>query len=143
MTWPKNFSGPEFVPPEIWKRFGDKSIWFLDPRILDLSQFFRDRFEAVMRINTWSAGGNLSLRGFRPPATSIGALLSQHKFGRAIDFNIDGYSPDEIRQDIFDNEQMYLRETPLTTIESGEIADTWVHADIRSTGLNEILVVKP
>jgi hypothetical protein len=34
----------EFVPPAIYEQFADKSIWFIDPKIVQMAQFIRDRF---------------------------------------------------------------------------------------------------
>jgi len=137
-----NFDLREFVPPSVWNRFGTASQWFLDPRMLDLAQFYRDYFEAPVRVNDWHYGGDFTERGFRVPDTNTGARLSQHKFGRAFDCNVEGYTPDEVRREIKQNEKLFM-EKGLTTLESGDIATTWVHSDIRSTDRNSIFIVTP
>ena len=138
----QNFDVREFVPPGVWEDFGAASRWFLDPRMLDLAQFYRDFFDAPVRVNDWHYGGDFTERGFRLPTTNTGARLSQHKFGRAFDCNVEGLTPDEVRSRIMDNEDLFM-EKGLTTLESGEIATTWVHSDIRTTDQNEIMIVTP
>ena len=52
-----------------------------------------------------------------------GSYLSKHKLGIAFDCTIDGYSADQVRQEILDNEDDFM-EAGLTTLESGEYAPT-------------------
>ena len=132
----------EFVPPSVWEDFGAASRWFLDPRMLDLAQFYRDHFGSAVRVNDWHYGGDFTERGFRLPDTNTGARLSQHKFGRAFDCNVEGLTPNEVRREIKQNEDLFM-EQGLTTLESGDIATTWVHSDIRTTDQNDILIVTP
>ena len=54
--------------------------------------------------------------------------------GAAFDCNIQGFSPD-------DGYAQAFMEAGLTTLEDGAIATTWIHSDIRPTGLSEILIV--
>jgi len=132
----------EFIPPVIWNKFGDKSIWFMDRRIFLLADFIRSRFGKPMTINNWNAGGTFSLRGFRPPDTTTGGALSQHKFGRAIDFNIEGSTPQEIYKDIVDNFDIYSK-AGLTTVEDIAFTTGWNHVDIRIHNENKLLIIKP
>ena len=142
-----HFHAKELVPPRVWTMHENGAVrasWFLQPRLLQLLSSFRTCF-GPLKVNTWASGGDLSERGYRMPQTSTGAQLSQHKLGAAVDFNAmrDGLTPDDIRQDIMDNEKHWYR-CGLRAIEDGDIADTWVHADVRPTSLNEkIKVVSP
>ena len=141
----KNFDVREFVPRHIWQQYGQKSRWFLDPRMLDLAQFYRDYFGAPVHVNTWATGwldSAWELRGFRPPRTDTGAEYSQHKFGRAFDCNVKGIRPDEVRRHILEDQETFM-EAGLTTLEDGSIADTWIHSDVRTTSSTDILIVTP
>lgn len=133
-----NFSDHEFVPPAIYEHFVDKSIWFIDPRIVVIAQFIRDRFNATVTINNYLAGGNYQYSAFRDHACTIGAENSQHRHGRAIDFRVKNKTPEEIRADIITNFELY-RKAGLTTIEGG--TPIWVHADCRFTNRNSLLIV--
>lgn len=138
----KHFILQEFVTPEIFSKYSQSCTWFLDPKMIEVADFLRDFLKSPMTINNWDSGGTLSLRGFRPPDTSLGAVLSQHKFGRAFDSNCNDRTPQEVYQLILQNETLFLN-AGLTTLEDIESTPTWLHCDVRYTGLNRILIVKP
>ena len=134
----KDFSLAEFVPPGIYEHYLDKSIWFIDPKIVSMAQFIRDRFGKPMTINNYLMGGSYQYSAFRDSACTIGATNSQHRHGRAIDFRIHGMTPIEVRDDIIKNFELY-RPTGLTTIEGG--TPTWTHVDCRFTNMDSLLIV--
>ena len=142
-----HFDARELVPPSVWELYEQGRVdprWFLQPRLLQLLSAFRKRW-GPLKVNTWLAGGDLEERGYRLPQTSTGARLSQHKLGAAVDFNAmrDNLTPDDIRQDIMENEEHWYA-CGLRAIEDGDIADTWVHADVRPISLEgKIKVVRP
>ena len=136
----KNFHLDEFVPKEIYDKFGMNSLWFLDPNIIKLAQGMRDYINKPMTINDWWNGGGYQLSGFRPPASKVGAPLSQHRFGRAIDVKFKDTDYDELRRNIIGNTCDYM-EMGLTTIEDG--TESWLHCDIRNTGYEHKIYVVP
>lgn len=139
MKLSENFILQEFVPQVLWTYKGESSIWFLDQRLIWLVQFFRNYFGKPITLNDWMDGGKLNDCGFRLPDSKTGAVLSQHKFGRAADLHFEGITNyDTIRQEIKDNWPLFKAEG-LTTIEDN--TDTWLHIDIRHTGLNKLLIV--
>lgn len=138
MKLSKNFYLQEFVPRGVYEKFGDNSIWFIDKRIVDIAQFFRDRYGLPVTINDWHNGGHRIASGLRAWDATIGAPMSQHKFGRAIDMKWANLHMDDIRDDIRGNQAAFLS-CGLTTIEDG--TDTWIHADCRWTGLKRIKFV--
>ena len=140
MKLTSNFSLQEFIDPDTYKRFGTSSVWFIDPKIVTLAQFIRERLGKPCTINNWSNGGKYQYSGFRPPKCSVGASMSQHRFGRAIDLKVRGMKADEVREDIIQNFDIY-KKVGLTTIEDGAFAPTWCHIDIRDT--EGLLIVKP
>lgn len=137
----KNFHLHELVDKATYEKFGDFSQRFLDEETVKLVQFFRERYGSTT-VNNWYQGGNLQFRGFRPPNCSVGGSYSQHKFGRGFDLNCAKATPDEIREDIMSNEELFLN-MGLTRIEDGAFAPTWLHIDRAWTGDNKIHVVKP
>lgn len=137
-----NFRLEEFIDPGTFKKFGEQSIWFVDPRLVTLAQFIRDRLGKPCTINNWHGGGKFQFSGFRPCSCKTGATLSQHRFGRAIDLKVKGMLADEVRNDIIGNFDIY-RKAGLTTIEDGEYAPSWCHIDIRDTKLDTLKIVKP
>ena len=137
----KNFHLHELVDKATYEKFGDFSQRFLDEETVKLVQLFRERYGSTT-VNNWYQGGNLQFRGFRPPNCSVGGSYSQHKFGRGFDLNCAKATPDEIREDIMSNEELFLN-MGLTRIEDGAFAPTWLHIDRAWTGDNKIHVVKP
>ena len=136
----KDFSLAEFLTPEIYELHPENGIWFLDPRIITIAQFIRDRYGKPVTINNYLDGGSYTNSGFRDPHCEIGAKLSQHKFGRAADFKVEDMDPEEIRKDIIRNFDQF-RKFGLTTIEAD--TPTWLHADCRWTDLDTLFIVKP
>jgi hypothetical protein len=138
-----NFDVREFVPPEIWRKYRSKSKWFIRPEVVQLAEFYRKYFDAPVTINNWKWGGSLSERGYRVPDTKTGAEFSQHKLGCAFDCSIRGMTADQVRKEILEN-QLCFTLAGLTTIEHKDYAKTWVHSDVRVTGMDDqILIVKP
>ena len=137
----KDFVIEEFVPEEIYQQFGNQSTWFIDPHIIKIAQFFRDRYNLPITINDWHSGGLRQHSGFRQPDAGIGATLSQHKQGRAIDMkwlNQGKLTIDMIRDDIKQHQSEFMA-VGVTTVEEG--TETWLHVDCRYTTMDEILFV--
>jgi hypothetical protein len=150
-----NFLVEEFVPQKVYEKYGDSSLWFVDPKIVNIAQLLREYFGKPMTINNWHNGGNFNYRGFRDDSfyyqwdSDLSAYkskrkgkLSQHRFGRGIDFNVSGLTSDEVRESILQNEEMWM-DAGVTTLEDGAYAPTWCHLDIRTTNKRNIFIVKP
>ncbi len=134
-----HFHLEELVPKAIFEQYGARSKWFIDPQLIVAIEWIRTRYGKAMTINNWSNGGSFQNRGFRTPTTTVGARLSQHKFGRAADFNIDGMTSQEVFTDLVGiSEQL-----PFTTIENVAYTPTWSHIDCRWTGGDSLLIVAP
>jgi len=121
-----HFKIAELVSKEVLTKFGASSTWFIDPRIITLLEFLRNRF-GVTHVNNWIDGGDLDSRGFRSLMDSTGATYSQHRYGRAVDcsFNIPAQ---EVREDIKLNWNALYKPLGITTIEDNV---NWCHADMR------------
>lgn len=133
-----HFDIREFVPPQIYNQFGDKSIWFINPKIITIAEFVRSFFNKQVIINNWHVGGTYTESGYRLPDTITGAKLSQHKLSNAIDIKMPAVDYDEVRKVILDNEKKFM-EAGITTIE--DKTPTWLHVDCRFSKLDHILVV--
>jgi hypothetical protein len=136
---PKHFIIQELIPPEIYDQYGDKALKFLDPNMLRMWDGIRDFFGKIITINNWHIGGQFTLRGFRPPGCKIGALLSQHKFGRAGDGDIRDYTAGMAREVILKNQK--APELQYISVIEDDVA--WLHADCRNIKADEIILFKP
>jgi len=136
------FDVREFVPPQIWNKYGEKSIWFIDPKIIQIATLYREFFNVPIVINNWYIGGKFMYRGYRPPRVNIGSEFSQHKMGRAFDCHSPLITPQEMYKIILDNPTKF-QEVGLTTLENIIFTNTWLHSDCRPTNQDTILIVNP
>lgn len=134
----KNFVLQEFVSPDAFKLFGKNAIWFTDPKVIATAQWLRDYIGKAVTINNWHEGGHYTESGLRSFLTNTGAQYSQHKYGRAADCKVEGMNGDELRHIVEVNKKALIK-IGLTTIELG--TPTWLHFDVRFTGLDDILKV--
>jgi hypothetical protein len=136
---PQNFKLQELVPPEIYQQFGDKALFLLDQNMIKMVDGIRNFFGVPVTINNWHIKGSFTLRGFRPADTSVGAKYSQHKYGRAGDMDIQGYTAEDARQAILKNQKSPL----LNWITVIEDKVNWLHADCRNIKTEQIILIQP
>lgn len=161
-----NFTIQEFVPKAIWDQFGEASVWFINPKVIHLAQFYKEFFKKYyvnkygakvhsvsIVVNTWSyIKGGMQYRGYRPFTYKKGATLSQHRQGNAFDCDInikfkDGTRTEcdyvEIHKVIQANAELFQKHG-LSAVEDVSIAKTWLHSDCRWIVQQKgIMVVKP
>lgn len=140
---PTHFDLEELVDPVSWNLLGEKAWWLLDPRLLWTLEQIRERYNAPMTINTWKWQHDkpFTLRGFRPSSAALGGFHSQHRYGRAADFDVTGMLADEVRADILAHKD----DPAFQYITCLETDISWVHMDCRNWDRtkNGILLVKP
>ena len=137
---PKFFKPYELLPKVLYlklKREGwsDEQMWarFFDPRTLHVNDKIRRRY-GKMVANTWYWGGRHQYRGFRTRWCKVGAIYSQHRYGRASDLDPVEVTAEEIRQDIIAGNN-FLH---ITCIEA---SISWLHHDERN--YEGLLIVNP
>jgi len=123
----EHFDIEEFVPRGIFDQYGAKSIWYIDQQLIEGAEWLRSHFNAPITINNWHTGGKFQERGFRVPTTTTGARFSQHKFGRAIDFNVQGMTSDGVAKELIG----LAHTSHFTTIEDPKFTQGWTHLDLR------------
>ena len=133
---PKWFKAQELVPRKVYEKLGEQSFLVLDDRIMVSLDAIRDHFGHTVVVNNWADGGRLQYRGFRDDSyyerASVG-LYSQHRFGRAADFNVEGVLARDVRDEIVSNPKTF----PL--IRAIEKDVPWVHVDCRCYGPEVLL----
>ena len=125
MYTPKHFAVHELVPQDVYNKWGDKSLMFLDDRILMNADTLRDRYGRIT-INNWYWGGDRQWSGLRTEGCSYGSQYSQHRFGRALDHVFIEVTAEEVRQDVLKNPDLF----PFIT--SMELNTSWAHFDCRN-----------
>ena len=134
---PKFFHITELVDKPTFDRFGERAWMFFNPVFLRSLDRVRHHFGVPVTVNDWATGGQLSQRGLRVH-TSVGATYSQHRFGNAGDYNVEGMEAEEIRQEILKKPDHHDFEL-ITCVEVGV---SWVHHDCRNIN-NRILLITP
>ena len=135
---PTFFRPEELVPREAFKAFGDQSFSLMDARILWTADAIREWFGKPVKVNNWHSGGSLEQRGFR--LQPINAKFSPHLYGRAIDFNVEGVSDEEVQHRIRIN---FGKESALRFVtRMEENTSGWTHVDCVNTGKDELTIFK-
>lgn len=128
-----NFILQEFIDKETYQRWGNKSIWFIDPKLYIIAQALRVRYGSI-KINTWNTGNDRNWSGLRTIKSPYYSSYSQHTFGRAIDMIFSNYNAQQIRDFIKEDEQ-YWFDLGVRGIEENV---SWIHLDVRNTNQNKI-----
>ena len=134
---PKFFRIEELVDEATFDRFGFRAWMFFNPVFLRSLDRARHHFDSPITVNDWANGGQFSQRGLRVN-TTVGAHYSQHKFGNAGDYDVEGYPAEEVRQEILKKKDHHDFE--LITCLEADVA--WVHQDCRNIR-QRILLIKP
>jgi hypothetical protein len=136
----EHFNIKELVDQNTYAVYGERAWQFLQVEALKGLDDLREYFDRPVWVNTWSFGGDLQFRGYRPGNCSVGAVRSQHRAGNAWDCNIEDITAEEARAEILKNKN-HKKLKRITTIE-GRV--TWLHFDFRNIPTAErIRIVKP
>lgn len=138
----ENFDVREFVGPAVWGKWKDKSIWFIDRRVIDISQTLRIKLGKPITINNWHIGGRFHESGLRTPGDETYKQWSQHSFGRAADLKVEGMTPEDVMIHIIGLTKMY-RDMGLGAIEDIALTPSWLHFDCRYNPTTAIQIVRP
>ena len=125
MYKPLHFSVHELVPQEVYEKWGDKALMFLDDRALITLDALRERYGSIT-VNNWFWGGNRQWSGLRTENSPYGSQYSQHRFGRAFDCVFKYTTAEEVRQDILADHSLF------PFINSLEMGTSWLHWDTRN-----------
>lgn len=114
-----------------------------EPDLLKSLDFLRELYGPAI-INNWKNNGDFQQRGMRTPESeyynpgSMHSLRSNRLVG-ACDLSFSDYTAEEIREDIKKRESEG-ESMPFTRMED-EV--TWIHVDVKETGLDKVYFFKP
>tara|TARA_R110000796_G_scaffold227145_1_gene343718 strand:- start:428 stop:862 length:435 start_codon:yes stop_codon:yes gene_type:complete len=131
----KNYVVQEFVDKKTYQRFGDKSIRYLDVRMLKLSDWLREKTDSPITINNWHTGGQFNWSGIRTTRSSYYSDYSGHSWGSALDYKSKTHSAAQLQQLVIDNWEEVKRVTGLEGLrfEHPDCTPTWCHMDSMQT----------
>lgn len=130
------FSIHELVGKRTYKKHGERAWKFFDDDLLLTLLIIRKHINKPITINNWFWGGKFSQRGLRTIVMQLvknfflkGKLyLSAHLFGKAVDFDVEGMTANEVRQWIIDNQHLLPVKVRLERKLRGKYIN-WVHLD--------------
>lgn len=100
----KYFDVKELVSKNIYSKYKEESIKFLDSKALEVLENVRDILGVPLVCNNWARGGTRHYCGYREPDCSVGAIHSMHKEGKAFDLISSKMTAKEMR-DILEKNQ--------------------------------------
>jgi hypothetical protein len=142
---PKYFNIRELVDPVTFQERGEKALQLLHADALYSLDLIRERYGKPVRVNNWhrvkpsdpslyldaswrKKNGVFIFRGFRPAWCTEGSKYSQHRLGSGFDFDVDGMTAEEVREDI----RKHPDEPAFYAIKAVELGVPWVHVDARN-----------
>lgn len=126
----KYFPITELVCPDVYKRFNERAWQFFTTDALYGLLLLRETILCCpMYLNNYKKG--ITQRGLRCNLCAIvkgkaTVYLSQHVFGNAWDFTVEGMTEEEARKNIKENANLFPNQIRL------EKGKTWVHIDFMS-----------
>lgn len=130
------FGIKELVCHHVYEAWGENAWQFLDDRLLDTLLVLREKIDKPIVVNNWAKGGSYSQRGLRCNVCQLvrektdlqKVYVTAHLQGKAVDFNVNGMTAEEVRRWIVKNQ--ILLPHPIRI----ENDVTWVHLDVRNDG---------
>lgn len=131
MYVPEYFEAHEFVDRATYEKYGERSLMFMDQRIVWAVDQIREALDTGIIINDWKWGGNYEWSGLRTKESPWYNPYSQHSFGRALDIKVKDMDAEEVR------EVLMNAQNPIAHITAIELdTPTWVHIDCRNVKPN-------
>ena len=135
------FGIKELVCKHVYDKWGEKAWRFLDDRLLANLLFIRKGIGRPIVVNNWAKGGEYSQRGLRCNCCALciektdlrKVYLTQHVFGKAVDFNVVGMDAESVRRWIKENAE----ELPYPCRLEEEVS--WVHMDVMNNSDDKVL----
>lgn len=125
----KNFDGFEVLPRELYYKFGDQAMRYLNPKIIIILQIIRDFYNVKVSVNEWKTGG-IDGRTIRLVSDKCFNEFSDHTYGNAVDFSVEGKTGSEVFHDVLFDVKLntLLKEAGVTATEKDR--KTWVHLSV-------------
>jgi len=151
---PQHYVAEEFIDPDTldylrtrnvspWVVMDCRALWTADAiwKAFNTGKWAKAEGTRKVTVNDWKWGGSRKYRGFRPADCAVGAKLSQHRFGRGWDYDVEGIAAEDVRREIMANQYA----EPFKYITCIEDAVTWNHNDVRALNkaVDGILIVRP
>ena len=134
-----HFTLDEIVHKDIIEKIGNRSADFLHAELVPTLEAIRARFGAIV-VNGTYKGEVFTNSGLRLPKGDLGASMSSHKFGNAVDCKFYGSTPLEVQNYIIRHQSEFPH---ISRMENAMTTVTWLHAEVCSNRKGSIDVFYP
>ena len=153
-----NFYVHEFVAPEIWEKWGIRSLRYIEEAIIRGTQLLRTESGLPVTVNNYLTGGTYKDSGTRTlqsyqrmyggkakGQSKYLATYSMHKFCGASDLKIGKLSSHQMAELVFkyENELMEIGIRRIENPDKTKGYRDWLHIDTGNSGLDYIVKVNP
>jgi hypothetical protein len=129
----QHFEAWELVCPHVYRKYGNMSLMFADPRLLRWLAWFREAIDRPVVMNTYLSGGQYSQRGYRCNLCHLvfdntmdnNMYLSAHTRFQAADFHVQDMTDADVRLWIGEHKDEMPERIRIEMNTSG-----WVHVDV-------------
>ena len=146
----ENFMLQELIHPDIYKHpaIGDRAIDFIHSGIpftlealkKNLSRELADDVKEIVTVNDWMFGGKYVDSGLRLPNSKVGAPLSAHRFGTAVDCKFKYHTAEQAYYHILNNQDKYPF---ISRVEGVDHTPTWLHVECTEHREGDVQIFNP
>lgn len=126
----KYFKPYEYLPKEVYDKFGDLGMRYINPKIPVLMDIIREFFGKSITINNWKSGGDRNGSCLRLPNNKDYTQFSDHSFGSACDFIVSGMDSLEIQNSIVSDPILSLKLVSYGLVSVEDRTPTWTHIGV-------------
>lgn len=109
-----NFYLGEYIPKEVYERYGGKAERFISKNMIITSNIIREYFNRPTIINNWMFKEKFNYRGLRmlpvthdPETGKPFAVNGEHYFGTAFDCHVNDILAEEVYNEILDHQHIF------------------------------------
>lgn len=132
MYKPTHFTATELFPDAVINKYGEQCWQFMDDRLLETLDFIRESIDKSIFINIRGGVKQFQNRGYRPNTYKKTLYCSPHLHGRAVDFDVDGMTAQEVRNWLKENAD----KLPYPLWVEDDV--TWIHIDVRQSDKDKL-----
>lgn len=138
----ERFEAHELLCPHVLARDGDSGLKYIDPRLKEWLEWFSRAIGKPVYVNNYKWGGDKSQRGLRCNLCDLVVEKTKKKIlyatahirFQAVDFNVKGMNPDQVREWIEDHQEEMPHPIRIEKDTKG-----WTHVDVVNTSFKMII----
>ena len=126
----KHFKPFEFLPSELYNKYADAGMRYINPKIPALMDIMREFFNCPITINNWKSGGDRNGSCLRLPNNKDYSKWSDHSFGNACDFIVSGVDSFTVQDKIINDTNLSLKLKSYGLVSIEDSTSGWTHIGV-------------